>query len=347
MFKAIFPVSFSKLPLPIILIGVFYLLNPVISYLATAYVSGIPFWEFTSLVKLFSVRALGLNLVGFVLGVGILGVKRWGYFLFLFFNFLLILHGFYLLISFGFTQQFIWNLFVTIFPFVLNLYFLNREISTPYLTLIPRGFRKKWRIEVPLTGKVLVEGGSTSYSLKSMDISPTGILAKVDGMILPESKVIITLDLDEEWSVDAEMVRIENGNYGFKFLYLSTDPRFKVLDKFLSTKLLPRFTTRRHVKIIGESGSVENSEIINISERGFFFTSTNPYSISQEISFDFSLFGMNFSSKGAISWENKEGKFEKPRGYGVSFKDLDKNFVFQIALYVFSLIHGIRRQRDR
>ena len=93
-------------------------------------------------------------------------------FLFLGFNLYLVGHGLHLIYQGGLTKQFIWNLFITLLPFFLNMYFLNKEISTPYLTLIPRGFRKKWRIEIPILGQIQVSE-KVIYTMKTMDISPT------------------------------------------------------------------------------------------------------------------------------------------------------------------------------
>jgi hypothetical protein len=344
LLKKIFPVSFSKLPLTIKIIGLFYLLTPVFSYLWTAYAQGIPFWKFTLLLGLFQTPALLLNVVGFALGIGILGVKRWGYFLFLGFNLYLVGHGLHLIYQNGFTKQFLWNLFITLLPFALNMYFLNKEISTPYLTLIPRGFRKKWRIEIPILGHVKVSD-SEIYPMKTMDISPTGFLASVDGIILAGTQVSVSMKLDSPWEAPAEMMRVVDGNYGFKFLYLPGDSRFKELDKFLSTKLLPRFTTQIDVELNFE-GNKFSSQILNISEKGFYFVSEEPFTVGTFPQYRFTLYGYPFMGKGKVSWENREGKFEKPPGYGISFEKPKSYFLYKIFVYVYSILHTIN-VRDR
>ncbi len=344
MLKKIFPVSFSKLPLTIKIIGLFYLFTPVFSYLWTAYALGIPFWEFGTLLRLFSIPALLLNLIGLTLGVGILGVKRWGYFLFLGFNLYLVGHGLHLIYSSGFTKQLIWNLFITLLPFALNMYFLNKEISTPYLTLIPRGFRKKWRIEIPITGTIRVNERD-KFSMKTMDISPTGFLASVEGKIETGTKVTVSMKLDSQWDAPAEMMREEDGNYGFKFLYLPGDKLFKDLDKFLSTKLLPRFSTKLPLEL-NLNSEIEQTEILNISEKGFYFTSTKAYTVGQFPNYKFSLYGIAFTGKGKISWENKNGSFEKPPGYGISFEEPNNYALYKIVVYIYSVLHTIN-VRDR
>jgi hypothetical protein len=344
LLKKIFPVSFSKLPLTIKIIGLFYLLTPVFSYLWTAYAQGIPFWKFSILINLFQIPALLLNIVGFLLGIGILGVKRWGYFLFLGFNLYLVGHGLHLIYQGGFTKQFIWNLFITLLPFFLNMYFLNKEISTPYLTLIPRGFRKKWRIEIPILGQIQVSEKEI-YSMKTMDISPTGFLATVEGNIETGTQVKVKMNLDSQWIAPAEMMRVEDGKFGFKFLYLPGDKNFRDLDKFLSTKLLPRFSTHIPVEL-SLDGEVYKSEILNISEKGFYFSTDKGFEVGIFPFYKFSLYGYTFTGKGKVSWENKSGNFEKPPGYGISFEEPNSYLLYKVFVYVYSILHTIN-VRDR
>lgn len=344
LLKTLFPVSFSKLPISIKIIGLFYLLTPIFSYLWTAYATGIPFWEFLTLIRLFPELAILGNLAGFLVGLGILGVRRWGYFLFLGFNLYLVAHGLHLLFREGTTTRYIWNLFITITPFGLNLFFLNREISTPYLTLIPRGFRKKWRIEIPLSGKIKVNPFEI-LNMRTMDISPTGFLANVEGTIDMGSTVTVQLKLDSDWEAPAELMREVDGNYGFKFLFLPGDRKYKELDKFLSTKMMPRFSTNIPGSITIDNNE-EKVEILNISERGFYVSSSKPLNRDTMLIYKFSLYGISFTGKGKISWENSKGNFEKPPGYGVSFEEPNSYGLYKFLLYIYSTFLTIK-SRDR
>lgn len=224
------------------------------------------------------------------------------------------------------------------------MYFLNKEISTPYLTLIPRGFRKKWRIEIPIVGQIQVNE-KEMYSMKTMDISPTGFLATVEGNIETGTQVKVSMNLDTQWVAPAEMMRVEDGKYGFKFLHLPGDKNFKDLDKFLSTKLLPRFSTHIPVELTLD-GEVYKSEILNISEKGFYFSTDKGFEVGKFPTYKFTLYGFTFTGKGKISWENKSGNFEKPPGYGISFEEPNSYLLYKIFVYVYSILHTIN-VRDR
>lgn len=344
MLRKIFPVSFKKLPIPIIIIGFYFLLTPVVSYFATAASMGVSATNFDSILKTFSARSLFLNLLGFVLGFGILGVKRWGYFLFLFFSFLLIAHGIFLLFQSGFEDQFFWNLIITIIPFFLILYFLNREISTPYLTLVPRGFRSKWRIEIPVKGTLQVD--SHKYSMVTMDISPSGCLASVKGIVPEDVPLKVQLDLDGQiWECDASYVREEEGNIGIKFEIFGQEKKQRQLDKFLSTYLLPRYSVTSS-STIQSAGKSFAAEVLNISEGGAYIGTSEKLKKDDAIEFQMKLLGFNFRGAGEISWENQAGKYEKPAGYGFSFREIRPAFLYSIVISIYQRINSFK-SRDR
>ncbi len=352
MFKTIFPISFSNLPTPIKIIGTYFLITPIVSYIATAYKLDLPLLDVKSILASFDKLNITLNLMGFLVGIGILGVKKWGYFIFLAFNSALIIHGFYLLFQFNgietdvmSKERLILNLIITILPFFLILYFLNSEISTPYLTLLPRGFRKKWRTEIPLKG-ILLDSLGNKLSITTLDVSPTGCLAVVDGYITDEDDFALTFDIEKEWKVGASVVRIQSENVGLRFNYNGTaDPNKKELKKYLQSKLLPRYDIT--IPCEWKHGNqVLKSDILNISEGGLFFSTSEPAKLGDSISFSFKLLGIKFSGNGTISWINSASKYNKPVGIGISFTDLGKNVLYHFIIFCFRLFANFD-SRDR
>ena len=352
MFKTIFPISFTNLPTPIKIIGTYFIITPLVSYIATAYKLDLPLTNAKVILASFDKLNIILNLMGFLVGVGILGVKKWGYFVFLAFNSALIIHGFYLLFQyhgvetdFINTERLILNLVITILPFFLILYFLNSEISTPYLTLLPRGFRKKWRTEIPLKGNLLDSLGNT-LAVTTLDISPTGCLATVDGYISDEDDFTLTFDIEKEWKVDASVVRIQNENVGLRFNYSGkTDPAKKELKKYLESKLLPRYSITIPCDWKLGNNNLKN-DILNISEGGFFLATAEPAKIGDIVSFSFKIFGFTFSGNGNVSWINSESKYNKPVGLGISFTDLGKNILYTFFIFSFRVFTNFET-RDR
>ncbi len=343
MFKTIFPISFTNLPTPIKIIGTYFILTPFISYIATAYKLDLPLSNVKSILSSFDKLNIILNLMGFLVGVGILGVKKWGYFIFLTFNSALIIHGFYLLFQyhgietdFINTERLILNLVITILPFFLILYFLNSEISTPYLTLLPRGFRKKWRTEIPLRG-TLQDSLGNKLAITTLDISPTGCLATVDGYISDEDDFALSFDIEKEWQVNASVVRIQNENVGLRFNYTGkTDPVKKELKKYLESKLLPRYSITIPCDWVLGNTSFK-SEILNISEGGFFLSTSEQVKLGDLVSFSFKIFGFNFSGNGTVSWVNSESKYNKPIGIGISYTDLGKDILYTFFIICFRI----------
>ncbi len=352
MFKTLFPISFTNLPTPIKIIGTYFLITPLVSYIATAYKLELPLLDAKAILASFDKLNIALNLMGFLVGIGILGVKKWGYFIFLAFNSALIIHGFYLLFQFNgietdvmSKERLILNLIITVLPFFLILYFLNSEISTPYLTLLPRGFRKKWRTEIPLKG-TLIDSLGNKLNVTTLDVSPTGCLAVVDGYISDEDDFALTFDIEKEWKVAASVIRIQGENVGLRFNYTGTgDERKKELKKYLESKLLPRYAIT--IPCDWRLGNQNlKSDILNISEGGLFLSTNEPVKIGDAVSFSFKLLGFRFSGNGNISWINSESKYNKPIGIGISYTDLGKNILYHFFIFCFRMFASFET-RDR
>lgn len=361
MLKKVFPVSFSNLPLPIRIIGIFFILTPVTSFMAKALIMEVPMTEFRIILKSFTIFNFGLNFIGFLIGLGLIGVKRWGYFLFLAFNTILILHSMY--ITFDFMagdkvvrefyiyrylkvaneteayQRFAFNFAFVLASFSFILYFLNAEISKPYLTLLPRGFRKKWRTEIPIKGYILDTLGN-KLELTTVDVSPSGCLASVSGPVKDEDDYTVVLDLEKEWKVNASMVRIEDKNVGLRFNYEKGSDAKKELKKFLESKLLPRYSIINPVTITSGNRTFTDS-MVNISEGGFYVSTREKVQLKQEVQFSFKLFGLNFSGSGEVSWLNDRGNYEKPAGFGVSYTSISKSILYDLFIFLVRLSTNI------
>lgn len=353
-----FPVSLTNLPKRLIFLGVIFILIPIISYGATSFKLGIPITNLDKITESFIISKLHvnriypftkksdllaypfmyykvfLNLIAVLIGIGLLSVRKWAYFLFLFFMSFLTVHALYALFISGFGVDMLWNLALTILYFIIFQFFLNKDISTPYLTLVPRSFRKKWRIEIPIEGKLKNSLGK-EISLKTVDISPSGCYASLNGSVeLDESYQLILL-LESEWEVNATVVRLEEGNrVGLRFNYNGIrDPLKKKLKSYLESKLLPRFSKELLATIQYNNQKIDG-KIINISEGGFFFASNTSINSDEKVDFQFSLFGIQFDGNGKISWINQSTNFNKPAGLGVSYLRLNHTLMYSIFLFL-------------
>ncbi|MCB1192215.1 MAG: PilZ domain-containing protein [Leptospiraceae bacterium] len=331
--KKIFPVSFSNLPIPLLLIGTFFVIVPIISYFATANEIRVSPVDYMAIFKSFSLKNYALNLLAVVVGLGLLSVKRWAYIVFLIFNGLLILDGLYLLFKYGTTVKFLGNMFITLFAFFFILYFLNKEISTPYLTLIPRGFRKKWRIAIPLKG-ILTDNLGNQISFTTIDVSPGGCFAKIEGNIQGEDEYNLNLEIDSPWQVKAKVVRINGQNIGLKFMYFGvSDPLKKELKDFLESKLLPRYNIKVNAIIKHESKEY-NCLVLNISKSGCFLATETKIPKNEKVDYSYKLFGLNFHGIGRISWINEEGSYHKPKGMGIAYESINNRLVYSLVIRI-------------
>jgi hypothetical protein len=353
MLKKIFPVSFSNLPFTILVIGIFYsVINILMSYLGTAFNNDLKFFQFIEIVKLYSIQNWILLTMSFLVGVGILGVKRWAFFLYLVFNSILIIHGIYFLIKFWglntdllSTESLITNMLIVLISFILTLYMLNSEISTPYLTLLPRGFRKKWRTEIPLKG-FLKDSLGSKILIQTLDVSPSGCLATANGYLIEEGTYDLEFDIEKPWKVSASVVRSQPDSVGLKFNYTSSaDIRKFEIKKFLESKLVPRYSTTLN----GEfeiSGKKITGEILNLSEGGLYVSSSEKVNLKDQTKFQFKLWGISFLGKGKISWINNTSEYQKSQGFGISFESISKKFIFNIFIFALrTFTHFENRER--
>ncbi|MEM7180088.1 MAG: PilZ domain-containing protein [Spirochaetota bacterium] len=370
----LFPVSFANLPNRLLVLGLVFIMIPIISYVMTAFNStskdysltdvkgrqkilhsfviskervnkNYPFTKGSRILEFpFRYYKIILNGMAVVIGFGLLMVRRWAYFLFLFFMSFLTVHAISMLFISGFGEKMIWNFFITLLYFTAFQYFLSKDISTPYLTLVPRSFRKKWRVEIPITGTI--QQGDGSLALTTIDISPSGCLAKIEEGIDHVKKRVVTLDLDSKWEVEANVVRNGAGQVGLHFNYVGLrDPLKKKLKSYLESKLLPRFAKDLPAKV-DLDGKEFSGMITNISEGGFFFSSQSFPKLEDKVTFQFVLFGITFRGKGSVSWVNETAQFNKPLGFGVSFLELSHTVTYSFFIFLIRRFYSVD-SRDR
>jgi Tfp pilus assembly protein PilZ len=369
MLRFLFPISLSNLPIRLLLIGFLFVFLPVISYFNTAAMLNVSPTEFRTVMNsfipskaavnsaypvtqgnilfefLFRYYRVLLNGLGFIVGLGLLGVKRWGYFLFLFFNAILIIDSISRLFTDSFSQRFVVNFVLTLFYFSILQFFLSKDISTPYLTLVPRSFRKKWRVAIPISGRIENSLNQT-VPVTTVDISPTGCLAEVEGLLELNGTYNVVLNLDSEWEVKAKAVREEDGCYGLQFQYSGQlDPLKKRLASYLDSRLLPRFTKEVSVTFT-YSNKTSEARIINISEGGFFMATGEVLKVGDTCDFCFVLFGKSFSGTAKVSWQNMEGNFEKPAGFGMSYQNISFSVLYRLFLFFIRSLYS-SESRDR
>lgn len=154
-------------PIPIIVFGVLFLILPFINYVNFAYQFQIPFMNVMEVLKTVDIVAIFLAVIPFAVGIGILLVKRWGWFLFLGYSGMVLFYNSIVLISEP-SELNILTLIQSFVGFSAIFYFLKPDISAPYMKMYGRGWRfqkrKPIEVEISIDGK----------KLKTKDLSSTG-----------------------------------------------------------------------------------------------------------------------------------------------------------------------------
>ncbi len=154
-------------PIPIIVFGILFLILPILNYINFAYQFQIPFQNFVEVVKTVDTIAVVLSIIPFAVGIGILLVKRWGWFLFLAYSIMVLFYNTMVLISEP-SELNILTLVQSTVGFAAIFYFLKPDISAPYMKMYGRGWRFQKRR--PIEADLIING----LKLKTRDISATG-----------------------------------------------------------------------------------------------------------------------------------------------------------------------------
>ncbi len=123
-------------PKTLVLFGLLFLIFPIINYLNLSFQYGIKFYNIPLFIKIVGLIPFILMVTPLLIGIGLLKIKKWGFWLFLFYSPLLIAYNLYVTIKYpeGF------NVFAFIQAVVGTMavfYFLRKDISAPYMRMYP------------------------------------------------------------------------------------------------------------------------------------------------------------------------------------------------------------------
>lgn len=205
-------------PKPLILAGVLFLILPFINYLIISYQMKIDF--LSPILFLSTLKPLQLCLLfsPIVVGFGLLSVAKWGYFVFLIYSAILILHN----IVFFAENPVLYNLAAlmqTFFGTVAILYFIRKDISAPYMKMYPRGWRLEKRKPFILNVSI------SEKTMQTRDMSISGFY--VDWVDCPyhiNDDVLVIFEVgSEKFRLEAGIVRIDDSGVGIAFRDMSKE----------------------------------------------------------------------------------------------------------------------------
>jgi hypothetical protein len=147
--------------------SVLFLLLPFGNYAGRAWVNHTPWSQPGVVLAGASPLTLAIIFFPFLVGIGLLAVRNWGWWLFVLYAPALIAYNIWVV----FRRPVLYNagaLAQAVIAFAAIGYFLQRDVYAPYLASSPRGWRKKKRI--PLQLDVSLDG----KAFKTRDVSDLG-----------------------------------------------------------------------------------------------------------------------------------------------------------------------------
>lgn len=210
---------------------------PFVNYFGLAAQYGLP-WSYPLLVlKKTPPIALLLWAAPLPIGAGLLRVRRWAWYALLVYAGALILYNLAAL-GFSFPTGLVWYnagaLAATVFGFAAMVYFLQRDVSAPYMRNYPRGWRYQKRRPVSVPVQV------DDRQLVTRDLSISGFYIDwPDCTFDPGDSVPVLLPLDAEDEASTEdanselrleggVVRVDSNGAGVAFRGLSESERRRI-----------------------------------------------------------------------------------------------------------------------
>ncbi|MBK8394733.1 MAG: PilZ domain-containing protein [Leptospiraceae bacterium] len=179
---------------PILLLGfsLLILLLPISNYIGMSMKYDFPFYKPYLLLKYGNIPEWILLISSILSGLGLLFIKRWGWWLFIFSSFIFISYNSYGFITIPHSASkgpLIQTIIITFGLF----YFLQKDIFTPYMKLYKRGWRFLKRYPIVTDIKI----NDTIY--KTENISLGGVFVKwTDCNLKPNSELAIYFEVSEE-----------------------------------------------------------------------------------------------------------------------------------------------------
>jgi signal transduction histidine kinase len=180
----------KKRPLSIVLIALFYVLEPVGNVLQAAFVNDLPVHgESGILSHLVWTDWLILALFP-VTGVGIYMVRRWGWYLFIAFSATLIAYNLYVYsVNPNYELETV-LLFIAVVTF-MSAFFLKKHVYAPYFNPRLRWWESAARYRVSLETQILTDQGS--HTCTTVDISETGCFVSTRAVLQEGSLVMLKI----------------------------------------------------------------------------------------------------------------------------------------------------------
>lgn len=179
----------KKRPLAIVLVSLFYVLEPFGTLVQAAYINNMPLFGSSGIISHLLWSDWIILVLFPVVGVGIYLMKKWGWYLFLCFSVLLISYNLFVYKYMNPNYSLETVMFFIIITTVISAYFLRKSVYAPYFNPRLRWWEIATRYRTPLNTVLVLKNGA--IPCKTIDISETGCFVDLEGEIPVGSSVMI------------------------------------------------------------------------------------------------------------------------------------------------------------
>jgi len=179
----------KRRPLPIVIISIFYFLEPVGNLAQAAYINNVPFFGSQGILAHLLWSDWIILALFPIVGIGIFMVRKWGWYLLLAFSALLI---FYNILVYKYLNPNYSLEVVILFILVISVtsgFFLRKSVYAPYFNPRLRWWEIAVRYRVPLATTLATNKGAVDC--KTVDISETGCFIEYEELLGLGSMVML------------------------------------------------------------------------------------------------------------------------------------------------------------
>jgi hypothetical protein len=162
----------KKRPLSIVIISIFYLLEPVGNLVQAAYINKVPVFGSQGILSHLIWSDWIILCLFPIVGIGIYMVRKWGWYLFLSFSALLVFYNLFVFIYLNPNYPLAVVIFFILITTAITAFFLRKNVYAPYFNPRLRWWEIAARYRVPLETTLATTKGA--LNCKTVDISETG-----------------------------------------------------------------------------------------------------------------------------------------------------------------------------
>jgi hypothetical protein len=357
--------AIRTLPLPILISAFIFFLIPLMSYYSTASLKRIAMANFVGVLHAMTPLQLVIMVLSLLLVYGLVQVKKYAYYLFLLFSSILISYNVWMIYRVKFhkgimvagrtlsSNEILYNALFTFILLGLIFYFLRKEVSAPYMSLVTRGFRGNFRDTVPVPVVFSSMDGEFEGAGATESISSTGCLIpmKDNYPILEGDSLDMVFSLEEKGndvkvSLKGSVVRLVPGESG-QNVHLKLGVRFdesptqwnniKVLRNFLKDNFTPRFFTNAPVEFGRNGYSEATGQLFNLSEDGMYIDTTHTVQSKETLKVRLRTIVGDIDMDVVVRWANPQGKYGKNAGFGAEIITVKDRLKFRLYLFRLAL----------